>query len=92
MDVARAHLFVKGRVQGVFFRAYTRSVAVKLGLNGWVKNFFDGRVEAVFEGDRTLIEKAIGHCRVGPPGAHVVDIEVTWEGYSGDEKGFEIKY
>jgi acylphosphatase len=92
MDAAHAHLFIKGRVQGVFYRAFTRNVAVKLGLSGWVKNLYDGRVEAVFEGDRALIEQAIGHCRVGPPGSHIIDIEVTWEGYSGQEKGFEIKY
>ena len=91
MEAARAHLFIQGRVQGVFYRAFTRNVAVKLGLNGWVKNVYDGRVEAVFEGDRTLIEQAVQHCRVGPPGAYVKDIEVVWEGYSGQEKGFEIK-
>jgi acylphosphatase len=83
---------MKGRVQGVFYRAFTRNVAVKLGLNGWVKNLYNGGVEAVFEGDRVLIEQAIGQLRVGPPGAYVTDTEITWEGYSGQEKGFEIKY
>ncbi len=92
MDAARAHLFIKGRVQGVFFRSYTRNMAVKLGLGGWVKNLYDGSVEAVFEGDKVLIVQAIDHCRVGPPGAFVDDIEVTWEGYSGQEKGFEVRY
>lgn len=92
MDGARAHLIIRGRVQGVFYRAFTRNVAVKLGLSGWVKNLYDGSVEAVFEGDRALIEQAIGHCRVGPTGAHVTDIEMVREGYSGQEKGFEIKY
>jgi acylphosphatase len=92
MEAARAHLFIEGRVQGIFYRAFTRNVAVKLGLSGWVKNLYDGRVEAVFEGDRTLIEQAIQQCRIGPEGAHVRDIEVAWEGYSGRDKGFEIKY
>lgn len=92
MEAARAHLFIRGRVQGVFYRGFTRNVAVKLGLNGWVKNLYDGRVEVVFEGDRTLIEQAVQHCRLGPPGAYVKDIEVIWEGYSGREKGFEIKH
>lgn len=92
MDAARAHLFIKGRVQGVFYRAFTRNIAVKLDLGGWVKNLYDGRVEAVFEGERALIERAIGHCGVGPPGSHIIDIEVNWEVYSGHEKGFEIKY
>jgi acylphosphatase len=92
MEGARAHLFIKGRVQGVFFRAYARNVAVKLGLSGWVKNLYDGSVEAVFEGDKVIIGQAIDHCRVGPSGAYVEDIVVTWEGYSGQEKGFEVRY
>ncbi len=92
MEKARAHLFIRGRVQGVFYRAFTRNVASKLGLSGWVKNLYDGNVEAVLEGDKALIEQAVQNCRVGPPGAYVSDIEVTWEGYSGQEKGFEIKY
>ena len=92
MDPARAHLFVEGRVQGVFYRTFTRNVAVKLGLRGWVKNLYDGRVEAVFEGDRGLIEQAIAQCRKGPAGAHVTDIDISWEPGSGGEDGFEIKY
>lgn len=79
-------------MQGVFFRAFTRNVAAKLGLCGWVKNLYDGRVEAVVEGDRTIIEEAIRRYRVGPPGAHVGDVEVKWEEFSGKEKGFEIRY
>jgi acylphosphatase len=92
VESARAHIFVKGRVQGVFFRAFTHGVAVKLGLHGWVKNLYDGRVEAVFEGDRALIEKAILECRQGPSGAYVDDIDLTWETYSGQERGFEVRY
>ncbi|HID18486.1 TPA: acylphosphatase, partial [Candidatus Bathyarchaeota archaeon] len=48
----RAHVYVAGRVQGVFFRWYTRDEAVRLGVKGWVQNLPDGRVEAVFEGER----------------------------------------
>jgi acylphosphatase len=92
VELARAHLLIEGRVQGVFYRAFARGVATKLGLNGWVKNRYDGRVEAVFEGDRPLIEQAILECREGPQGAYVDDIDLTWETYSGREKGFEIRY
>jgi acylphosphatase len=92
MAAARAHLFIQGRVQGVFYRAFTRNVAVKAGLDGWVRNLYDGRVEAVFEGERESIEQAIRECRKGPPGAHVTTVEVAWEEYSEDWKGFEIKY
>ncbi len=89
---ARAHLFIEGVVQGVFYRAFTRNVAAKLGLNGWVRNLFDGRVEAVFEGNRALIERAVRECRKGPAGSHVSGIDLNWEPYAGTERGFEIRF
>ncbi len=92
MHKTRAHLLIDGRVQGVFYRAFTRNTAARLGLNGWVKNLYDGRVEAVFEGSRELIELAVNECKKGPPGSYVADIEITWEDYSGQYKGFEIRY
>ncbi len=92
MKKARAHLLIEGRVQGVFYRAFTRNVAAKLGLNGWVKNLYDGRVEAVFEGSMELIEEAIRECRKGPHGSHVDNIEINWEEYAGEPQGFEIRY
>ena len=55
----QAHVYISGFVQGVGFRAYTRSKAKKLGLNGWVRNLSDGRVEAVVQGDRDIIEKLL---------------------------------
>jgi acylphosphatase len=92
MDEARAHLFIEGRVQGIFYRAFTRDVAHTLGLKGWVRNLYDGRVEAVFEGKKEIIERAIKECFSGPPGARVTNIEVKWEESAGDLKGFAIKY
>jgi acylphosphatase len=92
VDKARAHLFIEGRVQGVFYRAFTRDIAYTLGLNGWVKNLRDGRVEAIFEGEKDLIEKVIKQCYDGPPGAQVTSIEVKWEESLGDLKGFAIRY
>jgi acylphosphatase len=89
--VARAHLFFHGRVQGVFYRAFTLNQAVKLGIQGWVRNLYDGRVEAVFEGSRELIEEAVAACRKGPPGARVEEVEMIWETPLG-EQGFEIRY
>ena len=88
----RAHLFISGRVHGVFFRAFTRDIAHSFGLNGWVRNLRDGRVEALFEGEKGLIEQAIKECYNGPPGARVSNIEVQWEPYKGDEKGFSVRY
>ena len=92
MTTAKAHLFIEGRVQGVFYRAFTRNLAAKLGLNGWVRNLHDGRVEALFEGSREKLEQAIEGCRKGPIGSSVRNIEVIWEESSGEYKGFEIRY
>lgn len=92
MDEARAHVFIDGRVQGVFYRAFTRDLALRLGLKGWVRNLRDGRVEAVFEGKRELIEEAIKQCSIGPPGAWIRNIETEWETFIGDMKGFTVKY
>ena len=76
---ARAHLFISGRVQGVFYRVSCREEALRMGLAGWVSNLPDGRVEAVAEGLREDVEKFIAWCRNGPPGAGVTDVGVTWE-------------
>jgi acylphosphatase len=92
MEMARAHLFIDGRVQGVFFRAFTREVAHNLALNGWVKNLRDGRVEAVLEGEKKVIQQAIQKCYAGPPGAKVSNIDIQWEQYTGKENGFNIRY
>ncbi|GAQ95101.1 acylphosphatase [Thermodesulfovibrio aggregans] len=86
----RAHLFISGRVQGVFYRAFTKEIADSLGLNGWVRNLRDGRVEAVFEGDEERISIAIDRCKEGPPYARVDNIEIIWEEPEG-LNGFEIR-
>jgi acylphosphatase len=90
--MARAHVLVEGRVQGVFFRANTCDQAEALGLTGWVKNTRDGKVEAVFEGPKEDVEKIIKWCRKGPPGAMVTNVEVTWEKPTGEFRNFSIKY
>lgn len=92
MKKARAHLYISGRVQGVFYRAFTEDVALSLGLKGWVRNLPDRRVEAVFEGDRELIEKAIKKCYEGPPYAKVEHIDVIWEDNLENLPDFRIRY
>ena len=92
MGNARAHLFIDGGVQGVFFRAFTSDIAHGIGLNGWVRNLRDGRVEALFEGEKRLIEHAIKECYNGPPGARVSHIDIQWETFTGQEKGFSVRY
>lgn len=92
MSLARAHIFVSGRVQGVFFRAETQRKARKLKLSGFVCNLPDGKVEAVLEGERGDVEKLIAWARKGPLFARVEKIDVEWEEYKGEFKGFRIKY
>ena len=92
MDKARAHLHIDGRVQGVFYRGFTLELAESLGLKGWVRNLSDGRVEAVFEGDRGVIESAIRRCYVGPPASRVTNIDIQWETYTGEEKDFSVRH
>ncbi|MEK7789625.1 MAG: acylphosphatase, partial [Planctomycetota bacterium] len=76
MPTTRAHVYVHGRVQGVFFRATTRDKAIALGVKGWVKNCLDGSVEAVFEGEKDIVEKIVNWCKKGPEGAFVNHIDV----------------
>ena len=77
--MVRAHVFITGQVQGVSFRYYTRQEALVLGLTGWVKNLPDGRVEAVFEGDKDKVNNMIAWCWEGSPSVTVTGVEVTWE-------------
>lgn len=88
----RAHVYVSGRVQGVFFRSETHDEALRQGLTGWVRNTRDGRVEAVFEGEKAKVDEVIEFCRQGPPGARVTNVEVVWENYKGEFSGFRIRY
>jgi len=76
----------------VFFRYNTAELARRLGVTGWVRNMPDGRVEAVFEGDREKVEEMVNFCRRGPPAAVVTDIEVKREDYKGEFSRFEIRY
>ena len=75
----RVHVVISGRVQNVFFRASLADVAVDLGIDGWVKNQPDGRVEAVFEGEPAQVDAALRWSRNGPPLARVDAIEVIEE-------------
>ncbi len=92
MDNERVNLVISGYVQGVFFRASTREMALGLGLNGWVKNLLNGNVEAVFEGNMDKIEQAIQWCNHGPPGAQVTRIVEKRGEFKGEFESFIVKY
>ena len=86
----RAHVFVSGRVQGVAYRANIRETAREHGIDGWVKNLDDGRVEAVFEGSENAVEEMVEWCHTGSPAASVEAVEVEYDDPEG-ESGFEVR-
>ncbi len=92
MAKIRKHIIIKGRVQGVWFRATIQEHAMACGVRGWVKNTYSGNVEAVFEGDEEDVEKLIRWCRKGPRGAIVNEVKVKTEEYSGEYSTFSVKY
>jgi acylphosphatase len=91
MAKTRAHIYVTGMVQGIFYRSFVRAKARLLNLKGWAKNTMDGCVEIVFEGEEQDINDAIEECRRGPPHAQVTDVRVEWEKHRGEFQNFEIK-
>jgi acylphosphatase len=86
----RAHVFVSGRVQGVFFRSETRREAHRYNVTGWVRNLPDGRVEAIFEGEKENVERLVEFCRKGPSSAKVTQTEVIYENYTGEFRDFKL--
>lgn len=86
----RAHVWITGRVQGVFFRLETQQAAIAQGLVGWVRNLPDGRVEAVFEGNAADVEAMVNWCWKGAPRASVLGVEWMDEPVSGQYGAFDI--
>lgn len=90
--VVRAHIWVKGRVQGVGFRAHVEYHARRVGgLTGWVRNVGDDRVEAVGEGDHAKVEQLIQIMQNGPRGSRVDESKVEWENPTGEFDRFGVK-
>jgi acylphosphatase len=88
--MTRVHVRIRGRVQGVFFRAEACARAESLDVSGWVRNAEDGSVEAVFEGDEERVRSMVDWCGRGPSGASVDDVEVEREEPTG-ETGFHVR-
>lgn len=74
MSVAIRRIVIRGRVQGVGYRAWVDHKARRLGLHGWVRNCRDGSVEAVFEGEEKIVTDMIVSCRKGPPSSRVDEV------------------
>ncbi|MCQ5361993.1 MAG: acylphosphatase [Candidatus Methanomethylicia archaeon] len=88
--LSRARITIYGVVQGVGFRYFTLRIARKLGLVGYVQNLTNGSVEIMVEGEKRTILKLIEEVRIGPPGASVENLKITWETPKGDYKDFLI--
>jgi acylphosphatase len=87
----RLHCFVSGRVQGVGFRYFVRGRANELGLTGWVRNLYDGRVEVVAEGEQATLQQLEAALRRGPPGSDVTSVETEMGEDSGEFRDFAVR-
>lgn len=92
MAKQRVRLFVKGKVQGVFFRQALKVKAKQNNVTGWVRNLKDGRVETVFEGDDVDVGSVIEWCHAGPANARVEDVVIRNEKFKNEFKKFEVLY
>ncbi|HEY6191961.1 MAG TPA: acylphosphatase [Bacteroidota bacterium] len=89
--IVGAHIIVQGMVQGVGFRFFVHRSALRSGLEGYVRNLFNGEVEIEVEGDRSLIEELIKEVTVGPRAADVTHVKVDWKKPEHQFRRFEIR-
>ena len=86
------HIFVTGRVQGVFFRQSTKVMAIKNNVKGWVRNLDDGRVEIVAQGETQDIDNLAHWCKTGPANSRVDEFELSEENVTDEFENFEVRY
>ena len=91
-DLTSLQATVRGRVQGVFYRAFVETRAKELKLTGYVRNRTDGTVEVKAEGERQKLEKLVEYLKKGPPVARVTDVTTEWVEYTGRYSGFNTGY
>jgi acylphosphatase len=87
----RAHLAVRGRVQGVWYRGAMEREARRLGVAGWVRNRPDGTVEAEVEGEPAAVDALVAWARRGPPAAEVDGVDVRWLEPRGEQSRFVVR-
>ena len=92
MSCKRVHAIVHGRVQGVFFREYTKRKAQELGLEGWVRNLPDRTVETVFRGEADLVAVMIQWLYTGSPQSDVTEVDIKEEEPRDESVGFVIRH
>jgi acylphosphatase len=91
IDLARLHLTVTGRVQGVGFRNFVQIVASRSALAGWVRNLGYDQVEVIAEGSRAVLERFVEQVKQGPPGSRVDEAHEQWETFNGEFKRFDVR-
>jgi len=92
MNKARVHIFISGKVQGVFFRQALKVISIKNSVYGSVRNLDDGRVEAILEGNNDNVNTVIEWCHNGPANSRVESVEVKNEEYTGSFSSFDVLY
>jgi acylphosphatase len=90
MGLKRIEIIVRGRVQGVYYRATAEREARQHGLTGWVKNRKDGSVEMVVEGEEDAVKDFLAWAQLGPSTARVDKVETRWRSYTGEFTDFRI--
>ncbi len=90
MKPIRASVRIRGMVQGVNFRYFTRRTAEEHNVTGWVRNLPNGDVEAVFEGRESEVRRVIDWCRQGPSAARVDELLIDWEDFRGEFESFRV--
>jgi len=89
-EIKQAKVLIKGRVQMVNYRTWTKSKADELGLKGWVRNTSDGSVEALLQGSKEKIDEMITLCKEGPKFAKVDSLDIAWQEADAAIESFEI--
>ncbi len=90
MALKQLHMVVRGRVQGVYFRASAQREARRLGVCGWVRNRADGALEIVAEGEEAAVRDLHGWAQKGPSAARVDKVDTRWRSYVGEYSDFRI--
>ena len=91
MMYKRIKLTISGKVQGVFYRAYTKEKALEIGVTGWVKNNTNNTVSVTIEGEKKKVEEMIIHCKKGSPQSNVTDIKIAEEPFQNEFSTFIIR-
>ena len=92
MKQQRVHIFISGKVQGVFFRQALKVIAKKNNVVGWVRNLIDKRVEAILEGDSKSVNLVVEWAKIGPANSRVDDIQISNEEFRNEFSTFEVLY